>query len=181
MSIPIDDLPDIPADLVDEIKAFLRLDHDEDDLAIAKMVASASLLCENFTRQLLITRTVRDILPVKNIWQKLSRLPVQSIDLVESVAADGLAEDIQSEDYAVDIDSDGHGWVRLHSAVSVSRVRVTYVSGLAEDWEVVPNMLRQGIVRMTGYLYANRDSGDVHQPPHAVSALWRPYRRMRIG
>ncbi|MEO9470350.1 hypothetical protein [Parasphingorhabdus sp.] len=181
MSIPIDDLPDIPADLIDEIKAFLRLDHDEDDPAIAEMAGSASLLCESFTRQLLVARMAQDMLPVKNVWQKLSRLPVQAIDLVESVAADGLTQELSSDDYIVDIDSDGQGWIRLQTAVSVSRVRVSYAAGLVADWEEVPTMLRQGIVRMTGYFYANRDSNDVHQLPHAVSALWRPYRRMRMG
>ena len=58
---------------------------------------------------------------------------------------------------------------------------MTYSAGLATDWDELPAGLRQGIVRMAGYLYANRDGIDAGGPPSAVTALWRPYRRMRMA
>lgn len=43
MTVSIDNLPDIPSDLISEVKDFLRLDHDQDDAAISDLLASAVL------------------------------------------------------------------------------------------------------------------------------------------
>jgi uncharacterized phiE125 gp8 family phage protein len=181
VSFPIAEWPDLPAALIAEAKAFVRIDHDADDQAIAMFLRSAAGLCEDFTGQMLIARPVTDMLPAWQAWQKLTRLPVQAIVSFETVGADGSAVLLPVEDYAIDIDSGGIGWVRLRRDSDASRIRVTYNCGLAADWDELPAGLRQGIVRLAGYLYANRDGVDAEGPPRAVTALWRPYRRMRIA
>ncbi|WP_321327064.1 hypothetical protein [uncultured Parasphingorhabdus sp.] len=181
MSFPIADWPDLPAALIAEVREFVRIDHQADDDAIDAFLRGAASLCEDFTGQMLIVRSVTDMLPAPHVWQKLKRLPVQSITSVEYVAANGTAAALAVEDYALDIDSDGIGWIRLHQSDGGSRIRVTYSAGLAMDWDELPAGLRQGIVRMAGYLYANRDGVDAGGPPSAVTALWRPHRRMRIA
>ncbi|WP_417621152.1 head-tail connector protein [Parasphingorhabdus sp.] len=181
MSFPIADWPDVPADLIAEVRDFVRIDHDADDAAIDAFLRSAASLCEDFTGQMLIIRSVTDMLPTRQAWQKLKRLPVQSIASAEQVGADGPAAVLAVEDYAVDIDSDGIGWIRLHRGDGGSRIRLSYSAGLATDWDELPAGLRQGIVRMAGYFYANRDGVDAGGPPSAVTALWRPYRRMRVA
>ncbi len=45
----------------------------------------------------------------------------------------------------------------------------------------VPAPLRQGVVRLAGHLHAHRDETDAAGPPAAVTALWRPFRRMRLA
>ena len=181
MSFQPEDLPDIPPDLIAEVKAFVRLDHDADDAAIAGFIRSAASLCENFVGQMLIAREVCEMLPARVEWQKLKRLPVQAITLVETLAADGSASLLPVIAYAIDIDSDGFGWLKVHETGPDSRLRVTYDAGLAIDWDGVPHTLRQGVVRLAGYLYANRDGVDAGGPPSAVTALWRPHRRMRLA
>lgn len=181
MSFPIAHWPDLPAALIDEVKAFVRIDHDADDAAIDTFLRSAAGLCEDFIGQMLIVRTVTDILSAWQAWQKLKRLPVQAIISFETVESDGSAALLAIEDYAIDIDSDGIGWVRLREESDASRIRVQYSCGLAADWDGIPAGLRQGIVRLAGYLYANRDGVDAIGPPRAVTALWRPWRRMRVA
>ena len=181
MSFPIADWPPLPAALIAEVRDFVRIDHDADDSVIDAFLRSAASLCEDFTGQMLIARSVTDMLPARHAWQKLKRLPVQSISAVEQVAADGIASALAVADYALDIDSDGIGWIRLHRSDGGSRIRVTYACGLAAEWDELPASLRQGIVRMAGYLYANRDGVDAGGPPSAVTALWQPYRRMRVA
>jgi len=181
VSLQVENLPAVPLALIDEVKTFVRIDHGEDDAAIADYILSAARLCENFTGQLLFNRTVCDMLPARCEWQKLKHLPVQAITLVEDIAADGVTTTLPISDYAIDIDSDGIGWVRLHAKRTVSRIKVTYDAGLAADWAAVPTTLHQGIVRLAGYFYANRDGVDADGPPSAVTALWRPHRRLRIG
>lgn len=181
MSFPIADWPDLPAALIAEVRAFVRIEHDADDDAIDRLLRSAASLCEDFTGQMLIARPVTDMLPAWQAWQKLKRLPVQSILSVEAVEADGSASLLTVADYAIDIDSSGIGWVRLQRESDASRMRIVYNCGLAADWDELPAGLRQGIVRLAGYLYANRDGVDAGGPPRAVTALWRPYRRMRVA
>jgi hypothetical protein len=56
---------------------------------------------------------------------------------------------------------------------------VTGTAGLAVSANEVPEPIRQGILRLVAHLFTARDgTGD---PPAAVTALWRPYRRMRLG
>ena len=53
-----------------------------------------------------------------------------------------------------------------------------YTAGLAADWAGLPAPIAQGVVRLIGHLYAERDGGP---PPAAVTALWRPYRRLMLA
>lgn len=181
MSFQPEELPAIPVDLIQEVKNFIRIDHGEDDAAIAQYLSSAAHLCENFIGQMLIARPVCDRMPVRAEWQKLKKRPVQAITLVEAIAPDGTATLLPATDYAIDIDSDGTGWVKMHSAGSVTRIAVTYQAGLAADWNSMPTTLWQGVTRLAGYLYSHRDGAESGDPPSAVTALWRPHRRMRLA
>lgn len=181
MSFPIEDLPDIPLTMIAEVKNFVRIEHEQDDVAIHGFIRSATALCEDFIGQMLISRSVTDMLPVRREWQKLKQLPVQSIGDVALISADGTATILPVDSYALDIDSDGYGWVRMEDSPEASRIRVSYLAGLGSDWDALPQTLRQGIVRLAGYLYTNRDGVDAGGPPSAVTALWRPHRRLRLA
>lgn len=181
MSFPPIDLPAVPTELIQEVKDFLRLAQSEDDEALGQFLRSAAHLCENFIGQMLIARAVSDRMPARAEWQKLNRRPVQAINQVEAIAGDSTATPLLASDYAIDIDGDGVGWVKLHRSSNITRISVTYEAGLATDWTLVPTALRQGVVRLAGYLYSHRDGVDAVSPPSAVTALWRPHRRMRLA
>jgi len=163
-----------PASIV-EAKAYLRVDHVEEDALLGGLLRTARALCEAFTGRMLIAREVRETAAGCASWQRLSATPVGAIVGVSS--ADGTA--LPAGGFETDIDANGDGWVRV-SAPGFERVRVTYRAGMAVDWNGVPEPLRQGIVRLVGHLYANRDGADDRGPPAAVAALWRPWRRMRL-
>ena len=93
-----------------------------------------------------------------------------------AVAADGSTAALPVEGYAVDIDPAGDGWVRAGAA---GRIRVTYTAGIADDPETVPAAIGQGVTRLVAHLHAHRD--DAAEPPAAIAALWRPFRRLRLG
>jgi uncharacterized phiE125 gp8 family phage protein len=99
---------------------------------------------------------------------------------VEAIDAGGGAAVLAPADYAVDIDANGDGWVR--SAAAGARMRLTFEAGMAADWAGIPAPLRHGILRLAAHLYTFRsDAGAAAEPPAAVTALWRPYRRLRLG
>ena len=170
----------LPAVTLAEAQAFVRIETGEEEAILAGLVRSASALCEAFIGQVVVMREVAEEVPASTTWQRLAAAPVRSIGTVEGVAADGSATVLAGADYAVDIDAHGNGWVRIVGSIAAVRVRVHASVGLASDRNAVPEPLRQGIIRLVGHLFASRD-GAGGDPPAAVTALWRPYRRMRLS
>jgi uncharacterized phiE125 gp8 family phage protein len=117
---------------------------------------------------------------VSGEWTRLLARPVVAIDGVEGVDAEGASVALAVGAYAVDIDARGEGWVRAVGAVPVSRLKVTYRAGMASDANGLPEAVRQGVVRLAAEQYAARTGGEARVPA-VVTALWRPWRRMRIA
>lgn len=168
-----------PAVTLAEAQAYLRIDGGGEEAIVAGLIRSASALCEAFIGQVVVARDFTEEVPAVAVWQRLTLSPVRHIAAVETVAADGSAVALAASDFAVDIDAQGNGWVRATGVLPTLRLRVTATAGLASDRNAVPEPLRQGIVRLVGHLFASRD-GAGGEPPAAVTALWRPYRRMRL-
>ena len=172
--------PTPPAIAVEEAKAYLRIENDIEDELIAGLIVAATGLCEAFTGQALIAREFREVIPAQAEWRRLSRTPVRTIVGVEGLPAEGAAFSLPVDAYAVDIDANGDGWVRVIQPGSAGRAIVTFEAGMAADLDGVPEPVRQGIVRLVGHLFAHRDAADEGRPPAVVAALWRPWRRMRL-
>ena len=157
------------AGAVGAARDFLRSVGDGEQAVMTQFAASALEIGEAFTGNLLIARAVEEAIPAATSWRMLAEAPVRAID--------GIG-DLLPDDYAIDIDGDARGWVRVNQA-RVGRVTVRYTAGLAIDWAGLPAPLAQGVVALIAHLYEDR--GRATQPPAAVAALWRPYRRMRLA
>ena len=70
--------------------------------------------------------------------------------------------------YAIDIDGDGDGWIRLTEPSTAAVLTVTISAGLAADWASLPAAIRQGAAMLAAYLYDNRDGASA--PPAAASS-----------
>jgi uncharacterized phiE125 gp8 family phage protein len=159
-----------------ECKAYLRLERDDEDAAIAGFVRTAMGLCEAFTGQWLIIREGEQQLARTAEWQRLSVVPVVAI-----IAVVGSSGVVAGSSYETDIDSDGTGWIRLLDPTAVTAPVVRFRAGLGADWNGVPEALRQGLIRLVVHLFTHRDAPDAGAPPAAVAAMWRPFRRLRLG
>lgn len=170
-----------PADAVaqarEAVKAHLRIGSGAEDAVIAGHARSALALGEAFTGRALIVREHAAVVSSGDDWQRLALGPVAAITAVERVSAGGGTLALASDDYAVDIDAAGEGWVRIRAAGAASRVRVAYVAGIAASWGELPAPLAQGVVLLAAHL----TGGATHEPPAAVTALWRPWRRMQLN
>jgi uncharacterized phiE125 gp8 family phage protein len=174
--------PPLPAAVLeaarDAAKAQLRSMTDAEDGLIERLAATALSVAEAFTGRIWIAREDwRDTLPAVPMWQMLGAAPVTAITSVEGVPAEGAAFALAADAYAIDIDAEGCGWVRVRSAGAAGRIRVTYRAGLVEDWDVLPPTIALGTALLTAHLFEGR--GD-DTPPAAVSALWGPWRRLRL-
>lgn len=171
---------------VADLKAYLRIDSGGEDVLLARLIRAASDLCEQFIGQWLIVRAGEDVVPVKaGEWQRLAARPVVAIESVTAVPAEGAEFALPVGSYAIDIDRYGDGWVRIIAPGSAllengGRVRVRYRAGIAAEAAAIPEGLKHGIVRMAAEMHGVRE-GDAATPPAAVTALWRPWRRMRLS
>jgi uncharacterized phiE125 gp8 family phage protein len=163
-----------------EAKAYLRVEGAHEDALIERLTDSATALCEAFVGQWLVAREGAEMLPVRNSWQRLTAYPATAILGVDAIDESGGTTALPSSAYAVDIDAAGGGWVRIVDGAAARRARVRFEAGLAADWEHVPEPLRQGVVRLIAHLYTQR-SAEAGGPPAAVTALWRPWRRLSFG
>jgi uncharacterized phiE125 gp8 family phage protein len=173
----------LPPEAAGAAKGFLRVERADEDGLIDALVAAAAEHCEGFTGQALLTRGFVETIPASRAWQRLTRTPVRTINSVEALPAEGPAQPLAIALYAVDIDSGGDGWVRLAGPVEARRIRVGYEAGVAGAWAELPAALRHGILRLAAHLYTIRVAEGprpAETPPAAVTALWRPYRRLRL-
>ena len=170
----------LDGDMLDEAKAYLRLESGEDDAPLGAIILAAISHAERFTAQLLVRRGVREIRSVSSFWQRLTATPVIAITSVTGIPAEGATFTVPVTGYSTEIDSHGEGHFRVTQAGSAGRVEVAYQAGLADSWAELPEALRLGILRLVGHLYANRDAADDNGPPAAVIALLRPWRRVRL-
>jgi uncharacterized phiE125 gp8 family phage protein len=167
--------------MLDEAKAYLRLETDEDDAPLGAILLAAIGHAEGYTGQVLIRRTVSETITATADWRRLSAIPVSAINSVTGIPAEGAPFLLPASDYKTEIDTSGEGFVRVTQPGGAGRVELSYMAGLSVDWASLPESIRLGILRLTGHLYSHRDASDDAGPPAAVAALLRPWRRMRLS
>jgi uncharacterized phiE125 gp8 family phage protein len=163
-----------------EAQAYVRIETGEEEALVAGLIRSASALCEAFINQVVVARPFTLQLPASGCWERLATTPVRAITQVLGLDGSGTEVPLAADAYTVDIDFNGDGWVRTSGASGVAVVQVGGTAGMADDENGVPEPIRQGVLRLVSHLFTSRDGegGDI---PAAVTALWRPFRRMRIA
>lgn len=166
----------VPAVSLTEAQAYVRVETGEEEAILAGLVRSATELCEAFLNQVVVARPFEEELVGDGGWQQLRAAPVRSVERVERTSPTESREVLGPDAYAINLDRHGEGWVRVAAG---ERVLVHGSAGLAVDSNAVPEPLRQGVLRLVAHLFASRD-GSGGEPPAAVTALWRPYRPLRL-
>jgi uncharacterized phiE125 gp8 family phage protein len=170
----------LPIVTMSEAQAYVRIETGEEEAVLAGLIRTASALCERFINQVVIARDFELDLSASGAWERLPLSPVRAITKVDAVDTSGSAVPLASGSYAIDIDSAGDGWVRTSIANGATRIRVSGSAGIADDENGVPEPIRHGVLRLVAHMFTSRD-GEGGEPPAAVTALWRPYRRMRMA
>ena len=159
------------------VKALLRVPGAAEDALVETLADEAAATAEAFLGQVLVAREVIVTAPARGAWTRLAACPVRAVTAVVGVDDAGGEVALAADGYAVDIDADGDGWVRV-TAPGLAGVRVTLSAGLAAEWDAVPPPVRMAVVRLAAHGFAVPPGGA--EPPAAVAALLRRWRRLRV-
>jgi uncharacterized phiE125 gp8 family phage protein len=166
-----------------EAKAYLRVEHGDDDLVIAALIAAARIHVEAQTRRALITQTWRII---RGCWPPEGRLsispaPVQEILAARVYDSDGSALAIDTQAFVIDKASALIAfapWSLPAPGRSFGGIELDVKAGYGDAGTDVPEPLRQAIRLLLAHWYENRGltaGRAVAVSPASVSALIAPY------
>jgi uncharacterized phiE125 gp8 family phage protein len=172
---------------LDEAKAYLRVEHDDDDDIIAALIAGARVHVEAQTRRGLITQSWRLI---RDAWPGNGRIavlpaPLQALTAARVYRLDGSTQAMDPQAFAVDVASTP---ARLSFASGAPPAPGRPIGGIELDIDVgygdepadVPADLRQAIRALVAHWYENRGvialGESVAMLPEQVAALLAPYR-----
>lgn len=152
---------------VAEVKAWSRVDNDDEDTLIEAMIDAATFMAENWTGSAFGTQTwlmAFDRQPLGRILT-IPRPPLQSVTLVESSIDDGTATTFDASNYVVETRSkilqgriallDSKTWptdLRI-----IDALRITFVCGYA----TVPEQIKAGVKSLVAVLFENREEIDM--------------------
>lgn len=166
---------------LDELKHWLTITTAQDDTALVALLSASADMCEAFCGMMPLAATCEEIWPARGEWQQLTTRPVHAITAVEGIPAEGPRFTMPADAFELDLGDGQTGSFRILRKGAAGRVAVRFAAGFAPGWGSLPEGLRQGIIRYAGHLYRERDAEPGGSPPAAVTALWRPWRQLRIA
>ncbi|MDO1560415.1 head-tail connector protein [Brevundimonas sp. 2R-24] len=165
---------------LDEAKAHLRVDHDDDDVLIGALIAAACGALDGpqgWLGRAVGEQTISETADWFADCMRLSLPPVTAITSIEYVDGDGATQTLDGAVYVLGTD----GRVRLAPDQSWPSVRaqreavtITYTAGYA----TVPAPIKAAALLLLGDLYANRETGIAGdlKPSPTIEMLISPYR-----
>jgi uncharacterized phiE125 gp8 family phage protein len=128
-------------------------------------------------------QTVEEVIALVTGWQELTSRPVRNVTGAALIAADGTRTALSIPGNTFELRIAGSACVQVLRPLEGRGVALQLVVGIADDWEQVPAALRHGIIRLAAHHYRDRDRDTKASvaPPASVTALWRPWRTMRLA
>ena len=172
----------LPPAALAELKQWLGITTAHDDAPLSGLLRAGIEMCEAFTGTMPLIAACEEIVPARSGWQALATQPVQAITAIESIDVAGNRTALSSSAYAVELDAQGGGWVRVAGVPAALRFAVRFTAGLAAEWDELPAPLRHGVIRLAAHQHRERETnGAAPVPPASVAALWRPWRKVRLA
>ena len=166
--------------MLDEARAFLRVDPAEEDPSLAAAIRAAIVHAEHFTRTVLIRRPARETICASSGWHGLCLAPVVAVTGVTGISLEGVRAVLPPDAWLTKPGSQGEAYVRILSAGTASQAEIACIVGLSECWADLPESLRLGILRLAAHFHSHRDAACDAGPPAAARALLLPWRRMSV-
>lgn len=169
-----------------EAKAFLRIEHDDDDDVIDALIASARIHVEAQTRRALIAQQWRLVL---DAWPSDGRLavrpaPLQALDVARVYDGGGAAATLDLQNFVVDTAGSQLAfapWALAQPGRATAGIELDVTVGYGDAAGDVPEPLRHAVRLLTAHWYENRGiAGSGSTLPATVAALIAPYRMLSL-
>ncbi len=164
-----------------ELKHWLGITRPDDDVALTGLLETSLSLCEAFTGKTPLRQVVEEVIPLTAIWHELVSRPVRGVETAALIAPDGSRTVLNEADYALELGAAGDACARVLQPLTGRGVALRLEVGIADDWAGLPAPLRQGMIRLAAHHYRDRDGKASAVPPPSVTALWRPWRSVRLA
>jgi len=195
----------LPPAALAELKDWLGITTTAEDAGLSGLLVMALDVCADFIGMVPLASTVEEVVDLRALpgpgewqerhypadwrlgpalrgWHGLSTRPVNAVLGVEALTLDGERVALGPDAYAARIAADGSCEIRVSDPCEYRRAVVHMSAGMAADWAGLPVGLRHGVMRLAAHQYRTRETvGAEALPPASVSALWRPWRRMRLA
>lgn len=179
-----------PVSLID-VKAHLRVDHDDDDQLLTAAIVSARVHVETATRRVLIAQAWRihlDRWPRKRIF-RVPVAPLIAVDAIRIRDGEGGATVVDADDYEVDAAAAPGRLVLAASAPApvgraVNGIEIDVTAGYGPTTLDVPSPLRHAVMMLVAHWYEHRGAvghdraGET--PPLGFASLIAPYRILSL-
>jgi len=173
---------------LDEAKAFLRVEHNDDDEVIFALCAGSRIHIEAQTRRALITQSWRI---TADGWRPDGRLrvtpaPLQELDAARIYDAEGVAHEVDTQAFVTDRASSTlvfAPWALPQPGRLAAGIELDVTVGYGDAAIDVPEALRQAIRLLAAHWHENRGLaavGTVTVLPSTVAALIAPYRVLSL-
>lgn len=163
-----------------ELKQWLAITTTGEDALLASLIDSAVAMCRRFTGILPLQATLVEDVAADGRWAELGGRPFAAWHEAAITRPPAQRRVLEAECYVLEPRGDGSARIRIAGAMGVPMAEIVYEAGLADDWSALDPGLRHGIVRYAAELYRQRERGETDRPPAAVTALWRPWREVRL-
>ncbi len=191
MALVLTSGPAVEPVTVAEAKAHLRVDATEEDTLIASLILTSRLHIEAALGLALITQSWRTLL---DAWGaeaaiELPLRPLQTVDAVRVLPAEGAAVVIAPTSYVVDTASapprlERTGMIWPHPGKVANGIEIDFTAGFGDAAADVPAPLRQALLLLVAHWYERREPIEVGSAetavPGSVSELLAPFRMRRL-
>ncbi|HEV7880236.1 head-tail connector protein [Bradyrhizobium sp.] len=174
---------------VAEAKAFLRVEHGDDDAIIASLIAAARAQVEALSRRALLTqrwRFVRDAWPVDGRLS-LRMGPLRSVIAARVFDAAGNAHSIDAASFVADAAANviaSPSWALPLPGRGTAGIELDVELGYGANAADVPDGLRHAVRMLVAHWYENRGlaalGAGVAVLPAGADALIAPYRVLSL-
>jgi uncharacterized phiE125 gp8 family phage protein len=159
---------------VDQLKAHLRVDFDDEDTLLLSIIQAAELFVQKHTGRFIMTHTIDQS---NDDWQggyiELLGMPLRSITHIKYIDVDDVEQTLSTDDYYIN-DVRSPALIQLKStppqiANRVGAVRLRYDVGHSQSSDVPAN-IKQAILQLCADMYERREAR-IHEKPTTVEYL----------
>ena len=162
MSVTVSVQPTEEPMTLEEVKDFLRVDHDHEDSLIASLITAARVTVEDTTQRRLVNTTMIYTLDAFPVVIRPPYSPLSSVTSIQYIDEDGDTQTVDADDYTVDtstepgriVEAYGASWPTTRGVIDA--VTVTYVVGYGSSREDVDERAKAAMRFLISHWYENR-------------------------